>query len=223
MSVHFVVDFDGTITREDATDLLLERFAAPAWLDIERAWVTGRIGSRECLARQVALLTASPAELDGAIDELKVDAGFGTFVTAAREIDASVEIISDGLDRSIDRTLSRLKVKVPRKANRLVQAGATSWRLEFPNADSGCRAGSGVCKCVAARHIRPVILIGDGRSDFCLAEEASFVFAKGKLRGHCEREGIPYRAFETFAEVTAAMPSLVPQIAADMRKIFLPE
>ena len=223
MSVHFVVDFDGTITQEDATDLLLERFASPAWLEIEKAWVTGRIGSRECLARQVALLDASPAALDRAIDALEVDSDFTAFVAAARHIDASVEIVSDGLDRSIDRTLNRLKVKVPRKANRLVQAGTTRWRLEFPNADPSCRAGSGVCKCVAGRHIRPVILIGDGRSDFCLAGEASFVFAKGKLRGHCEREGIPHRAFESFAEVTTAMPALVPQIAAEMREIFQPE
>ena len=57
-----LVDFDGTIAPIDTTDLLLERFAAPAWHDIEDDWKAGRIGSRECLVRQIDLVRATPAE-----------------------------------------------------------------------------------------------------------------------------------------------------------------
>ncbi len=53
-SSSFVIcDFDGTITLKDSTDLLLDRFADPAWLDIEKEWLLGKIGSRECLERQL--------------------------------------------------------------------------------------------------------------------------------------------------------------------------
>jgi hypothetical protein len=52
-------DFDGTISVEDITDALLVRFAKPGWEDIEQAWKRGEIGSRECMARQIALLDAT--------------------------------------------------------------------------------------------------------------------------------------------------------------------
>src|SRR5947208_12784471 len=51
-------DFDGTITQVDVTDAILERLADPQWRDLERAWVRGEIGSRERLARQMAVVPA---------------------------------------------------------------------------------------------------------------------------------------------------------------------
>jgi len=38
------LDFDGTITRRDAVDAILEKFADPRWLAIEEDWKSGRIG-----------------------------------------------------------------------------------------------------------------------------------------------------------------------------------
>jgi 2-hydroxy-3-keto-5-methylthiopentenyl-1-phosphate phosphatase len=54
MRPHFAVDFDGTVSLTDTTDHLLDRFSGPEWLEVEQDWVAGRIGSRECLARQIA-------------------------------------------------------------------------------------------------------------------------------------------------------------------------
>src|SRR5262249_36337615 len=42
-----LVDFDGTVAPDDPTDRLLERFADPAWRDIEHAWQAGGISSRD--------------------------------------------------------------------------------------------------------------------------------------------------------------------------------
>jgi len=41
------LDFDGTITQRDATDVILEAYADPGWLRIEEEWKAGRIGSRD--------------------------------------------------------------------------------------------------------------------------------------------------------------------------------
>jgi 2-hydroxy-3-keto-5-methylthiopentenyl-1-phosphate phosphatase len=46
------------------------------------------------------------------------------------------------------------------------------------------------------------ILVGDGRSDFCLAERADLVLAKDSLLGHCRASGLPHIAFENFDEAT---------------------
>src|SRR5438132_14089156 len=51
-------DFDGTITRVDATDTVLEAFALPAWREWEQRWARGEITGQHCLSRQVELIQA---------------------------------------------------------------------------------------------------------------------------------------------------------------------
>ena len=58
------LDFDGTITRRDVTDAILEAYADPQWLRIEEEWKAARMSSREGLTAQVALATATQEELD---------------------------------------------------------------------------------------------------------------------------------------------------------------
>jgi len=67
MKCRVFFDFDGTIAPVDTTDLLLERFAAPDWRQIEDDWKAGRIGSRECLVRRIDPVLAKSALLDLAI------------------------------------------------------------------------------------------------------------------------------------------------------------
>src|SRR5882672_3580980 len=128
-----LVDFDGTIVHQDATDLILERFALPEWREVEQEWVAGRIGSRECLARQVDLVRASAAEMDGLIESIEIDPAFSTFTALCRELGYSVVVGSDGLDRVIAAILSRAGIEVPYASNRLVQTGVDRWRVEFPH------------------------------------------------------------------------------------------
>ena len=73
MNWQAIVDFDGTISREDTTDRVLQRFAEPGWEEIEADWVAGKIGSRECMQRQVALLHASPDVFDTFVSSLAID------------------------------------------------------------------------------------------------------------------------------------------------------
>jgi 2-hydroxy-3-keto-5-methylthiopentenyl-1-phosphate phosphatase len=75
-------DFDGTISVEDITDSLLERFGRPGWQAIEQAWKRGEIGSRDCMAQQVGLLDASDAELDAHLDGMMIDPAFPQLVAA---------------------------------------------------------------------------------------------------------------------------------------------
>ncbi len=67
------LDFDGTITTRDVTDAILEMHADPEWLRVEEAWETGRIGSRECLTAQMALVRATQVEMDSLLDDIEVD------------------------------------------------------------------------------------------------------------------------------------------------------
>ena len=201
MRIHFAIDFDGTVTLRDTTDLLLERLADPAWLNVEEEWLAGRIGSRECLAQQAALLRATPAQVDVVLEDVPVDPQFGAFVRLARKIGATMEIVSDGFDRCIRPVLEREGIALPITCNRLSPAGADRWAAEFPASAPDCKSMSGVCKCRAAQTSRMLVLIGDGRSDFCLASRADFVLAKGALAAHCAERNYAFRPITGFADV----------------------
>jgi 2,3-diketo-5-methylthio-1-phosphopentane phosphatase len=207
-------DFDGTISTCDVTDALLERFARPGWELLEQAWRTGRIGSRECMAGQVALLDASADELDALVDTIGIDAAFPAFVARARAAGANVVVVSDGLHRVIARILANHGIDdLPVVANRLLQVNVCDWQAEFPHGDAACRSGSGNCKCACARRHqeshRRTLLIGDGQSDFCAAGSVDFVFAKHKLLEHCRQVGLPHAAISGFDDAIALLPRLL--------------
>lgn len=200
MRLHFAVDFDGTISLIDTTDRLLERFADAKWLDVERDWVAGEIGSRECLARQIALLDASPEDIAACVAGIDIDPDFPEFARYAQSLGASMEIVSDGFDRFIQPILHREGLDLPLTCNRLMAVDGRHWRAEFPHASADCQAMSGVCKCRAVKTGRFTVLVGDGRSDFCVAKQADFVLAKGKLAQHCIEQNHDHLAISGFAE-----------------------
>jgi len=213
-----LVDFDGTIAPNDTTDLLLERFAAPAWRDIEDDWKAGRIGSRECLVRQIDLVRASPAAMDAFIGSVEIDRGFPGFVSLFRRLGHALVVVSDGVDRTIRTVLDRHSVTVAYFANHLQWRGEDRWRLTFPHAKNDCTSLSGNCKCSFGRRQGALtIVIGDGRSDFCLAERADLVLAKASLLQHCRSADLPHIPFENFDQARALLAAWLDQRGAGMR------
>src|SRR6185437_12005677 len=69
-------DFDGTISLEDTTDVLLESFGMEGWHQLEDDWEAGKIGSRECMGSQIGLLNVSSTELYERLAQMKIDSHF---------------------------------------------------------------------------------------------------------------------------------------------------
>jgi 2-hydroxy-3-keto-5-methylthiopentenyl-1-phosphate phosphatase len=205
----FIVDFDGTIAPTDTVDALLERFADPAWRRVEQQWIAGRIGSRECMKAQIALVRADRAILEGFLQSVDLDPFFPDFVRHVSMF-AHVAVVSDGLDYPIRHAMQRLSMPpIPVYANRL-EFRERDLDISFPHADPRCADRCGVCKCGVARALgagrnQPTVLIGDGRSDRCLARSAHHVFAKGSLRRFCEDEGVAHTPFDSFDDVLAVI------------------
>lgn len=207
-------DFDGTISRLDVIDTLLERFGRPGWVELESAWENGEIGSRDCMQGQVALLDMSAEELHAHLDALEIDPAFPAFVAAAEARGLPLQVVSDGLDYAIRHILRRHGLgHLPVIANRLTQSGARSWRLDSPHATADCARASGTCKCAQLADVRGaqgrVLFVGDGKSDFCVSGRADLVLAKGRLIEHCRRNGYPFAAFAGFHETLGWLDELL--------------
>ncbi|BEU97145.1 MtnX-like HAD-IB family phosphatase [Acidovorax sp. DW039] len=204
-------DFDGTISKVDVTDSLLQKFGLPGWQALEDAWERGEIGSRECMQGQVALLNMDRDELHAHLDTIELDPHFSHFIAVADERGIPVQVVSDGIDYAIRYILQRHGLgHLPVIANRLVQTGTRNWQLQSPWASAACARASGNCKCerLAEQQLThgKVLYIGDGSSDFCVSAKADYVLAKDKLVDHCVRHGIAHSTFSNFSEALAMLP-----------------
>lgn len=213
----FVIDFDGTLARTDTVDAMLEKFASPAWKDVEQDWQSGRITAIECMGQQIRMVRAEPVALEAFFESIELDPSFLPFYHHARRF-GTVAIVSDGLDHPIQVATRKAGLpEMPVFANRLhfVPHGID---ISFPHLNPCCGAGNGVCKCAIARDLAQpegsVVLIGDGKSDACLAHQADVVFAKKSLLSYCEEQGIahiPFGSFDDVLAVVAQWPTHPPQ------------
>jgi 2,3-diketo-5-methylthio-1-phosphopentane phosphatase len=201
--VHIYCDFDGTITAQDTTDAVLRDLARPEWESLEAAWLAGRISAAECMRKQIALIQGDDAALEAILGRIELRAGFESFARWCKEEDLPLIVVSDGVDFMIRHILNRHGLGyLPVFANQL--AGVPGARvLDQPWAASACLNKSGVCKCGVTRAgaPNPLVYIGDGRSDFCIAGEADVLFARSTLARHCVDQGLPFIAYDNFSDV----------------------
>ncbi len=201
-------DFDGTVT-EDVVDVLLTELADPRWREVEAEWVAGRIGSRECLARQIPLIRGGWAAVVRRLRQVKIELSFRPFVSWCRSRGIPVWIVSDGPDRVIHTLLNRDGIAVDGVlANHLEESptGQFSLMFPYPSIYPQCRAGLCKCQFVERKTTRTLhVIIGDGQSDYCWAEQADWLFAKDALLTHCRSRGIPCTAFEDFDTIRLAI------------------
>jgi 2,3-diketo-5-methylthio-1-phosphopentane phosphatase len=194
-----VSDFDGTITRRDVAELLLDEFTGDAWREIEA--LHPKIGTRETLRRQFDLVRASRADVLAATDRLaELDPTFPPFVEWCRRQDVHLEIVSEGLDTYLGHLLRRWGLDIPYRTNHAeFRDGRVA--LSHPFGDPACTL-CGACKMGRVLQLRGkgyrVAYVGNGISDICPALEADLVFAKQDLERLCVehgREHVPYRDF----------------------------
>lgn len=198
-------DFDGTISKKDVTDALLNRFGMHGYEELEASWENGTIGSRLCLEGQIALLDMNEADLTTLLDDIEIDPWFPAFVQLARKLSIPVIIVSDGLDRAIHHILKRHGLDdLPVHANHLVQVADRRWQLEFPHFSAGCTKASAHCKCASSTQFRAgdrkILFIGDGSSDFCASAKADYVLAKSRLVDFCRDNNIDHSVMNNFRQ-----------------------
>jgi 2,3-diketo-5-methylthio-1-phosphopentane phosphatase len=208
------LDFDGTISCTDVVDRILERHADRGWLDVEEQWRSGQIGSRECLARQMALVSARPEEIDALVDAVEIDEGFPALIEVCAAVNLPVHIISDGFDYCIERILARVPPGRYRRldltrvsASHLELAGEMRWTVTFPFAANSCDHGCATCKPAVMQALNPAgvpaLFVGDGLSDCYAAAAANVVFAKSALAAWCSGQEIAHVPYVHLGDVAA--------------------
>ena len=208
-----VCDFDGTISKNDTFDQLLERYADPHWQNIEADWLNGKIGTGECMSKQMALVNVEKAELDNFLSRIQIDINFVKFVKFCKSLNIEVSIASDGVDYLIKSILKNYKIdSLNFASNKLIFKDNNKYQLEFKKKTDLCDSGSMVCKCSVVQGLKnnkKIIYVGDGFSDLCVSNHVDLVIAKSSLLAHCIKNKLPHYPFYDFSDVQSIVKNLI--------------
>jgi 2-hydroxy-3-keto-5-methylthiopentenyl-1-phosphate phosphatase len=111
-------------------------------------------------------------------------------------------ILSSGFNELIEPVLEREGVSLEVHANRL-DTSTGSWRPIWRD-DAQCAECGEACKR-AALPDSPVVYVGDGYSDRCVALAADRVYARDGLVGYLQSKGVPFEPFEDFIQLAASL------------------
>ena len=199
------IDFDNTITTLNIFDDMLKRFSDDeSWRQFEREWENGRIGSRECLSRQLECLKLTKDSLDKYLSTVKLDPYFKKLAEFLKSRNIPLIVLSDNFDYILKRILKNNHVRgLSIYANKLrfVKGKLTP---SFPFADKDCRvcAHCKIKNLLANKAGDPIIIyIGDGQSDICPAKSADIVFAKSHLLSYFKEKKIDCYEFGSLKDV----------------------
>jgi 2,3-diketo-5-methylthio-1-phosphopentane phosphatase len=204
--LHIFCDFDGTISTRDIGFDLFDRIGE------QEPWHS------RMLEREISLIEywrgvagtirepLTPGRLDEYLITIPIDNGFGGLLQLARDEEIPFTIVSDGFDLYIERYLALNDVHgVEVMSNHAELAPDGRLAISFPNAAEGCDCFCAACKRnIVLRRASPesrILYIGDGISDYCPAEHADIIFAKGSLAAYCNAQRLPHYPFKTLGDV----------------------
>ncbi|KAL2067804.1 hypothetical protein VTL71DRAFT_15900 [Oculimacula yallundae] len=224
----FFTDFDGTITRQDSNDFLVEEYGIGP---TQRALVFTEIlfGRRSFRDGFEELLDTVSLPWDDCIaallKDITLDEGFKEFYVWARENNVPVVVLSGGMEPIIRALLAHLlggdEVKdLPILSNDVMaREGKTlkdegGWKIVYRDDSSFGHDKSLAIRPYSAlpESERPVLFYaGDGVSDLSAAKETDLLFAKeGKdLVTYCKNENVPHTTFQNFSEILATVKDIV--------------
>jgi len=209
-------DFDGTITTRDITNTLCRAFIPERWAEVEQLWETGVISATECYELEYEALGFRRQGIDAFLLATDIDPGTGRLLQAARELGWEFLIVSAGFDYYIETVLGRHGLSAPYVANYLYFDEGGVPRFDFlAHDDPECRRFKHPCAgckpltfdAWKAKGYR-IAFVGDGSTDFCMAEHfaakagpGDLLFAKTRLLDYCRQQGVPAIPYDTLADV----------------------
>lgn len=204
-------DFDGTISEKDMIGSILMEFAPDEALPLISRVKSGELTVQRGVEQLFALLPSSQyAEIEQfARTHTRIRAGFAAFVDYCLGRDWSFSVVSGGFDFFVEPAVRAVSDSVRIFCNRLNRDGQhlkVEWT--YPCGEN-CEGGCGLCKPTIVDGLRSsidaVIVVGDGVTDFKLARQADFVFARDQLLTLAQTHGLPHMPFETFDDIVQAM------------------
>lgn len=210
-------DFDGTITMNNLSVLLRDKFAHGEWREVEADYFRGRLTVEQSNRKQYVLIKEPKKVLvDFVRQNIEVRPGFLEFIDFCRANGIRFVIVSSGLDFYIKTVLSNISAPALELYCGQTSFGKNGIAVTYLDPE-GNRIEGGFKDSYLARlrnSGEPVVYIGDGLSDFDAASTAEYVFAIEHLHTILSNATIQHYTFSDFNDIRkqiGSFPELLQQ------------
>ena len=203
-------DFDGTVTEDDISFILLDAFTKGDWRTINKQHSEGKITVGQFNERAFGLVRASKkAMLDYLKDKVKVRPGFQKLVELCQQKGIRLVIVSNGLEFYIKRILEDMGLYNLEYHAAETRFHANKLKVRYIGPD-GSVVDSGYKEKYVNQYLSEdyhVVYIGNGSSDLSPARDAHQIFATESLLEQCQRTGLTCIPFTSFLEINLVLSS----------------
>ena len=186
-------DFDNTLTKSDVLNEIIKKFSVnDRWIALEKAWVNGEIGAKQCLEGQLQGIRVSKKTLHKYLAGVELDKTSYKILSFLNAEGVRPVILSDNFTPIIEDILVHQGIKDVKVYANALRFYKDHLIPSFPYDNPFCPSCAH-CKKIHLTHDQNdhklIVYIGDGRSDFCPAQVSDIVFAKDVLWDHLKRTG----------------------------------
>ncbi len=203
-------DFDGTITEEDVSFLLLDAFADGSWRQLLEEYREGRISVGAFNTGAFAMVKADRQTLLEFMfmsSKVEVRPGFQELLSYCFQRDIRFVIVSNGLNFYIEAILGNMgidNIEVFAAQSRFNPAGM---EVKYIGPDGG-QLEDGFKETYTELFIQRgyrVAYVGNGASDIYPARRAHHVFATGDLLDCCQEANLDCTPFDDLNDVVRGL------------------
>jgi 2-hydroxy-3-keto-5-methylthiopentenyl-1-phosphate phosphatase len=207
------LDFDGTVTEEDVSFLLLDTFVGSSWRKYWDEYASGNITVGAFNKKAFSMMRVDKKTLTDFVlnsPRVKIRPGFKEFINYCKKKDIKIFIVSNGLTFYIKALLKKLSINELeiRAAENIFNDGGVKVRYLGPDGqevDVGFKETYTDYLCKKGYQ---VIYIGNGTSDIYPSRKAKYVCATTDLLRICQKEKLKCYPFNDFFDVVKIINSL---------------
>jgi 2-hydroxy-3-keto-5-methylthiopentenyl-1-phosphate phosphatase len=203
----FLSDFDGTITKKDVIDSIMEKFAPPEWKEIHNNLINGIIDIDVGIEKMFKLLPSSKKDdiLNWVLENIEIREGFNEFLDFLNENNIPFVVLSGGIDFYIEPLLEPYKNKILKIYSNKAHFDKDFIEVGFIyKCDNICKRHCGVCKpYIMERDFKNYYryFAGDGITDIYAVEFSNEIFATSSLKNYLKKNNIKFYKFENFYDI----------------------
>jgi len=204
-------DFDGTITQEDQSFLLLDTFGKGNWRQLLAEYREGKISVGQFNIKVFAMVKEDKQTLlDFITDKVKIRVGFSELLTYCRRNGFQFIIVSNGLDFYIDAILKHIGVQNIKVFAAQARFGSGGIEVKYMGLNRFHLEGDfkeTYVRSFLADGYR-VIYVGNGLSDISPAKQAHHIFARDELLAYCKEASLNCTPFIDLNDVVRGLELL---------------
>lgn len=197
-------DFDGTITHQDASFLMLDAFASGDWRQLLAEYREGKIAVGHFTTQSFAMIkTDRQTLLDFIKGKVEIRAGFSELLDYCRRKGFQFVIVSNGMDFYIESILRDIGVEHVEvfAARTEFHHGGVEVKYIGPEGNQLQSDFKETYTRLFVKEGYRVIYVGNGISDLPPAKQAHHVFATGDLLTYCQEMNINCMPFNNLDDI----------------------